>query len=265
MMFEQKTEIIFNKNVALKTFLLGIRSQEIAAHAIPGQFVMLRIGKGPDPLLRRPFSISGTRDQDLVLILYKVVGKGTALLQEKRAGEGLSVLGPLGRGFGLPDDEQVPLLVAGGIGVAPLFFLAQTIHTTNTQIMMGFGSSNEIIPVDVMGDFKIQYSISTDDGTHGHGGLVTELLATSLEKHTWHPSSLSLFSCGPKPMLKRVAEMALEHHIPCQVSIEAVMACGMGACQGCVVRSGSHETQTYQYVCKDGPVFFSHQIDWNQP
>lgn len=262
-MFEQKTEIVFNKEVASQTFLMGIRSKEIVAEAKPGQFVMVKVREGLDPLLRRPFSISGIRDQDIVLILYKIVGRGTAILQEKRVGERLSILGPLGQGFVDPENGRTPLLIAGGIGVAPLLFLAQSIKVKNALMFMGFGSSNEIIPVDIMGDFKIQHSISTDDGSHGHSGLVTDLLAMYLEQHPNPQTSLSFFICGPKPMLQQVADMALAYHIPCQVSLESAMACGMGACQGCAVKASPQEGHTYRHICKDGPVFPVDQINWN--
>lgn len=260
-MIDRDAEIIFNKEIAFQTFLMGLRSETITASAKPGQFVMIRVEDGMDPFLRRPFSICGIRGDDIFLVLFKIVGRGTILMSQKIKGDRLSVLGPLGQGFELPDKKQIPLLVAGGIGVAPLFFLALSLRERRFQLMTGFGSLNEIIPIDTIVNLHVQQSISTDDGTGGHAGPVTDLLATCLEQYP--KEALSLFACGPVPMLKRVADMALENHIPCHVSIEAAMACGLGACQGCAVKASSQEGRDYWHVCKDGPVFLVHTIDWN--
>jgi len=263
-MLEQDIEILFNKGVALDTFLMGMRSPEIVAEAKPGQFVMIRVGSGIEPLLRRPFSICGVQGDNVFLVLYRVVGKGTAIMAETKKGEKLSVLGPLGYGFELPRPGQTVVLVAGGIGVAPLFSLAQAVKEKNIHFMAGFGSSNEIIRMDQINDLNgINTSLSTDDGTEGHDGLVTDLLDDFLEENRDGSDSMSLFTCGPLPMLKRVAAMAFDYDISCHASLESVMACGLGACQGCAVRASSQEQTEYYHVCKDGPVFPISNIDWN--
>jgi dihydroorotate dehydrogenase electron transfer subunit len=276
MIFEHQTEIVFNKKVATQTFLMGLRSKEIADATEPGQFVMIQVhGTGApqrrslwDPLLRRPFSICGTTGPDVFLVLYRVVGRGTALLQEKREGKRVSVLGPLGKGFHRPGIHTLPVLIAGGIGIAPLLSLAQSLKGREIQGMMGFRSADEVVPMDLAPDLNFQYEISTDDGTKGHGGLVTDLLTQYLEDHSEKKSTLSLFACGSVPMLKQVADMASEHHIPCQVSLESTMACGLGACQGCATRASLDsaslkEGKDYLHVCQDGPVFPVQAIDWN--
>ncbi|MBW2609850.1 MAG: dihydroorotate dehydrogenase electron transfer subunit [Deltaproteobacteria bacterium] len=243
---------------------MGLRSPEIVADAKPGQFVMIRVGSGIEPLLRRPFSICGRQGNDVFLVLYRVVGKGTAIMAETEKGGRLSVLGPLGNGFELPKPGQTVVLVAGGIGVAPLFSLAQAVKEKDIQFMAGFGSSDEIIRMDPINDLNgINISFSTDDGTKGHAGLVTDLLDEYLKKNRDRSDSMSLFICGPLPMLKRVAAMALDHNISCHASLESAMACGLGACQGCAVRSSSQEKTEFYHVCKDGPVFPIGTIDWN--
>ncbi|MGD8230011.1 MAG: hypothetical protein PVI20_19700, partial [Desulfobacteraceae bacterium] len=128
-MFEHDAEIVFNKRIAPHSYLMGLRSSQVVGAARPGQFVMVRVRSGIDPLLRRPFSIAGTREGELLLILYRVVGRGTAIMAETREGKSLSLLGPLGKGFQLPKDNQASLLVAGGIGIAPLFFLIQRVSS----------------------------------------------------------------------------------------------------------------------------------------
>ena len=262
-MIDQKTEITFNREIARDTFLMGLRSPEIAARAKPGQFVMIRVHPGIDPLLRRPFSICAVQDDELLLILYRVVGKGTAIMAGASGGDSFSVLGPLGKGFALPDPYQQTILVAGGIGVAPLLFLAQYTRTGPIQLMMGFGSAAEIIALELILDRTIDFVIATDDGSAGHAGPVTDLLEARLNQDEFERDAASIFTCGPEPMMKKVTAMALEHGIPCQASLEAFMACGIGACQGCSVKASSKENHTYFHVCTDGPVFPVKAIDWN--
>jgi dihydroorotate dehydrogenase electron transfer subunit len=263
-MIEQKTEIIFNREIARDTFLMGLRSPEMVAMAKPGQFVMIRTRPGIDPLLRRPFSICAVQDDELLLILYRVVGKGTAIMTEASEGDSLSVLGPLGKGFALPNPHKQSILVAGGIGVAPLLFLAQYTKIGPIQLMMGFGSAAEIISLELVLDRTIDFVIATDDGSAGHTGPVTDLLEAQLNHGEFEKDAASIFTCGPEPMMKKVAAMALERDINCQASLEAVMACGVGACQGCSVKAASNKDHTYYHVCTDGPVFSAEAIDWNQ-
>ena len=260
-MYKQNTHVIFNKRVGPETFLLGLRSGEIAAEAAPGQFVMIQVSPGLNPLLRRPFSICGIQGDDLFLVLYRVVGQGTAILSRVRKGEKLPVLGPLGRGFEFPENRQKPLLVAGGMGTAPLLFLAQVIGSSDVTFMAGYRSADEILLIDEIGLSNMEISISTDDGTAGHRGPVTDLLEAQLGINSAGAAPV-VFACGPLPMLKSVAIHAIDHDIPCQVSLETTMACGIGACQGCAVKSSSPEIRPYYHVCQDGPVFDVNVIDW---
>jgi dihydroorotate dehydrogenase electron transfer subunit len=262
-MLEHYAEIVFNKEITPHTYLMGLRSSQVVRAATPGQFVMVRVRPGIDPLLRRPFSIAGTREGELLLILYRVVGIGTAIMAETKEGKRLSLLGPLGKGFQLPKNKQVPLLIAGGIGIAPLFFLTQSMSSRSSQLMTGFGSADEIIEIDQVNKFPIDISIATDDGTAGHAGPVTDLVEAFLRDHNHAKQPLSIFACGPEPMLKKVAAMALDKVLPCQVSLEAAMACGLGACQGCAIKASSAENRAYYHVCADGPVFPVAAIDWD--
>jgi len=240
---------------------MGLRSPEIVSEARPGQFVMIKVRPGNDPLLRRPFSICATRGDDLVLILYQVVGYGTALMSKIMGGERMPVLGPLGRGFELPREGKEFLLVAGGIGLAPLIFLAQTIDTRNMTFMAGYRSASEIVEMKEMGLSDIEVSIATGDGTAGHSGPVTELLHSHLDRGSHR--DLTIYACGPFAMLKRVAELTVDRGIQCQVSLETAMACGLGACQGCAIKTAPGEKKPYYQVCQDGPVFPAHSLDWN--
>jgi len=260
-LIEQESEIVFNKRVAANTFFMGLRSPQIAAEARPGQFVMIRVAQGMDPLLRRPFSICGVREDDLALILYRVVGRGTAIMCDVREGESLSVLGPLGSGFEMPHKREKPILVAGGMGIAPLIFLASIMAPGSFIFLAGFGSGEEIVATDEIGLSGLDFSLSTDDGSAGHRGLVTELLENRLAGFNRNIKPV-VFSCGPLPMLKKVAAITLDKDVPCQVSLEASMACGLGACQGCAIRRSSEQAMAYYHVCQDGPVFDVNALDW---
>lgn len=259
-MIDQKSEIVFNKEVSPGTFVMGLRSHEIVSQAIPGQFVMIRVASSSNPLLRRPFSICNIRGKDIFFVLYRVVGQGTSILSGTKKGERLSVLGPLGRGFELPKSGQKCILAAGGIGIAPLIFLAEVIKKNDMEFVAGYPSVTEMVPVGEVGLTRSDISVATDDGTLGHKGPVTELL----EYHLIHNDKrlLMIFACGPLPMLKRVARLTVSRGVSCQVSLETNMACGLGACQGCAVKAGSEAHQTYYHVCQDGPVFDVRVLDW---
>jgi dihydroorotate dehydrogenase electron transfer subunit len=260
---DQSLEVTLNRPVAADTLLMGLRSLEMAASAKPGHFVMVRLGRALDPLLRRPFSIAGVVKGDEILILYRVVGRGTRIMAELKAGQRLRVMGPLGREFRLPVAEQMPLIIGGGMGVAPLFFLAQVLRGRQMHFMAGFGGADKIVEAAMLGCEGLNISLATDDGTLGHAGPVTELLGQTLENLGGGIASCGVFACGPSAMLKRVAQTALKYRVPCQVSLEAAMACGVGACQGCALRASRGGDPAYYHVCKDGPVFPAEAIDWN--
>jgi dihydroorotate dehydrogenase electron transfer subunit len=260
-MFEETARIQFNRRITADTWLLGMKSAKIAKSAHPGQFVMIRVRAGMDPLLRRPFSICGT-ERDSFVVLYRVVGEGTAILRDDKAGEVLSVLGPLGKGFELPAGDVIPLLVGGGIGVAPLFFLAQRLKERKALFMMGFASAKEVLRVPHMKGTRIKVSIATDDGSKGHGGFVTDLLEEYLARNGVGDKKHLLFTCGPKEMMRKMADISALHGIPCQCCLEASMACGLGACLGCAIKASESSERAYVHACKDGPVFRTEAIDW---
>jgi dihydroorotate dehydrogenase electron transfer subunit len=233
------------------------------AMARPGQFVMLRMGSGYEPLLRRPFSICGTKG-DLILVLYDVVGRGTTILSTMKTGDEVTVLGPLGNGFRVGTGDRISLLVAGGIGIAPLLYLAQTMRDQRYRLLVGFRTATAIIDATSAVGEPMDVSVATDDGTQGHHGPVTDLMEALLAESGSRGSSLTVYACGPTAMLKKVAAMTREKGIACQVSLEAHMACGLGACQGCAVRAAADEEQTYFHVCKDGPVLPVQAVDWDR-
>lgn len=261
-MFEQETEIIFHDQVAENIFLLGVHAPLILDSAKPGQFVMLRVHAGIDPLLRRPFSICGHQDREVLLILYKKVGQGTAILASKKKGKYLSILGPLGNGFHEPMNHDIPLLVGGGMGLAPLLFLAQSLNRGKFHLLAGFGSKKDVFPMEQIIGPLTNLSVSTDDGSLEFKGLVTDLFKERVASFRGQPKNIRVYTCGPRPMLEQIVRICTDKKITCQVSLETYMACGVGACLGCAVKASPKTGQTYFHVCTDGPVFLGEDIDW---
>ena len=256
--------ILKNKEIAPGYFLMELASTPIAQSSSPGQFLHIKCSKNNNLLLRRPFSIHRVISEDTVEILYKVVGKGTLCLSQKKKGEKVDCIGPLGRGFQLPEDrkqktENRKLLVAGGVGIAPLFFLAERIKRLPMNVFLGTKTKDELLCIKELKNLGADLHIATEDGSLGYKGLVSTLLKNKLSSVVCRPSSV-VYACGPKGMLKEVALLSKEHKIPCQVSFEQFMGCGIGICNSCVIRT----KQGYKRVCKDGPVFSSEAIDWEK-
>jgi len=267
-----RSEIAEHSEVGPRLWRLVFGSPELAASAIPGQFVHVLCGTSHDPLLRRPFSIhDADPDSGQAALLYEVRGRGTALLAEKRPGEMLDILGPLGNGFRLPVSGDQPVVLAGGgVGIAPLRFLARKIADAvgGECITFNFGARTSEMHV-CLDDFRClcpmdlesRLWIATDDGSLGDQGLVTDLLVRRVQELGDSEQPL-IYACGPTPMLREVARIAGEHHLQCQVSLEAKMACGVGACMGCVVKARDGDGFKYVRVCKEGPVFDAHEVIW---
>ena len=226
---------------------------------------MLRISNDYQPLLRRPFSIHSVggrrlRHKNRVEILYEVIGSGTKILSEKKPGEYIDILGPLGNGFSILD-ARFSIIVAGGMGVAPLFFLAQRLKERNALVLIGARTKEEILSKKEFVNLGLDVKISTDDGSAGFRGKVTELLRSILrinEQTNQWTSEQIIYACGPKPMLKEISIISRQYNIPAQICLDEYMACGLGICLGCMVKT----TNGYQAVCKDGPVFDSNIIKW---
>lgn len=269
-----KARLIYNRELSKGYYQMRLQCSEVAREAQPGTFLTLRVSDSYQPLLRRPFTIyrydpeGGTVD-----IVYKVVGVGTWLMSEMREGHRLDVLGPLGNGFTIPEDEQKFMLVAGGTGVTALYALAQNVSTRKRDaqitLLMGGAEAQDIICIDDFRELGARVLTATEDGSMGETGLVTDLLRAELQGPP-RVGDFALYSCGPREMLKEVARLAELHSLPCTVSLEERMGCGMGACLGCVIRvkpeSGDIEAAPvprYKRVCRDGPVFDASEIDWD--
>lgn len=225
---------------------------------VPGQFVFLKVSEGWEPFLRRPMSVFAfrrTRARSELEILYRVVGRGTALLARRRAGDGIDTLGPLGNGF-RAGEGLARILVAGGMGVAPLVFLASSLGAEDILIL-GCRSASEF-PVEFVVERTPESTrVVTEDGSCGRSGLASDVAGDVAEERR---GDIEFLAAGPSAMLAAVARLARARGARCQVCVEARMACGVGACNGCVVPTVG---AAYRRACKEGPVFEAEEIRWD--
>ncbi|MCX5709374.1 MAG: dihydroorotate dehydrogenase electron transfer subunit [Candidatus Omnitrophica bacterium] len=254
MAYQAKAKILKNSCVGGNYFKMEISCPRVSKSALSGQFVNLKISDRFIPLLRRPISIHNVRGSKIEL-LYEVVGKGTELLSRKKAGEELDLIGPLGNSFSYVA-KRTPILVAGGMGVAPLVFLADKLKKQKPLVLVGAKTKKQILCVKEFEKIGCAVKTATDDGSVGFKGRVTDMLKNLLSTIDYR--QLTLYACGPKPMLKAVSVIAKIKNIPAQVSLEEHMACGIGACLGCVVNT----KKGMKRVCKEGLVFDSGEIIW---
>ncbi len=242
------------------TFLVELNCPDIAGAATPGQFVQVRVSTGTDPFLRRTFSLHGVDPASGVIrLLVDVVGPGTRHLCDLRCGGTLDIIGPLGNGFDLQFGNPGPcVLVAGGVGAAPLVFLAERLIRDGSRpvtFLMGARSAEHLSIMEGAFGPAVEVKCATDDGSAGYHGFVTGLLEELLPQV--NPGVI--YVCGPHPMMRAVAAMASRAGVPCQVSLEERMACGIGACLGCAVRlAGGGMARS----CKEGPVFDAGRLAW---
>ncbi len=299
------TANIFSHNrIGERFYRLGLEFTGEGAAAFgaaePGQFAQLDVSSAALPaagaiaeeladtaargiLLRRPFSFCDVSAEDgktRVEILYCALGPATLRMTTLSAGDTVSVIGPLGNSFCVPDDKKMALMVTGGMGAGPLIHLAKVLTADYASIdvivFAGAKTKKEMPfekPLDAiarglgfsLGEFAkfgIKSRVATDDGSVGYEGLVTDCFSEWLNKHSKSVKEMIIYACGPEIMLSRVAEIAKEKNIDCQVSMERRMACGIGVCQSCVVEckvEGSNET-IYKLCCKDGPVFDAKEV-----
>ncbi len=251
--------IIENRALGNGYFVLRLGGCEPLAQSRPGQFIMLRGDWGRDPLLPRPISLLSVAPEGRADLLAKGVGRGTRLLEVSHPGARVSVLGPLGNSFPDPRRETVDLLVAGGVGLPPLFMQAE--HAArhglvdHCEMIYGGRTSRDLVLLAEMRALGLTTHLATEDGSVGRRGRVTSSLEARIDHHLAGGaarSGLRIMACGPKEMLWAVARIAEAAGIACYLSLEAHMACGIGVCLGCAVPAHS---RPFRYTCSDGPVF----------
>ncbi|MBI4733731.1 MAG: dihydroorotate dehydrogenase electron transfer subunit [Rubrobacteridae bacterium] len=259
-MYQVKADVIAKEEILPGVFSITFISPEISKAARPGQFVNISCcGENSNFILRRPFSIHSVVPGRVFEILFQVVGKGTQVLSSVKQHDVLDIIGPLGNGFSFSEDIKSALLIGGGIGVAPLLYLAEELTARKVMIYSMIGAQNKHKMIKYI-DFKRlskKTFAATDDGSFGHEGTVVDLLNRTI--HQLRPQVI--YACGPHGMLKQVVLTADDFAVDCQVSIESRMACGIGACLGCVCETKSG----FKMTCKDGPVFNAKDLIWDEP
>jgi dihydroorotate dehydrogenase electron transfer subunit len=247
-------QIIDNKRLSTDFFILELCSGQVLTRIFPGQFVQVRIDDSSETFLRRPFSLHDVNYQtNTIKLLVQIAGKGTYSLSLKRKGDILNLIYPLGNSFSLPPEDEKTLLIGGGCGVAPLLYLAKYLKSNNRSfdILMGFRSKDRIIEYDEYKELGKVY-LTTEDGSEGEKGYVTQHSILGREEFP------RIYCCGPESMMKVVAGYSVEHQIYCEVSLENLMACGIGVCLCCVVNTTSGNVCT----CTEGPVFNVNKLKW---
>lgn len=255
MSIQENCRVVENTRLGEGLYLMVLDAPEIVKLTQCGQFVHIACGEGH--LLRRPISICTWQGSHL-RIVFQVKGDGTKWLSERKVGDVLDVLGPLGHGFDVQALGDRPIFIGGGIGVPPMLGCVRTAAEKGAQsaAILGFRNKGAVI---LEGDFRDECEtfVTTDDGTYARHGFVTDVLKEQVAAAT------GVAACGPKPMLKAIAAIAKEAGVPCQVSMEERMGCGIGACLvcACALKSENGETR-YGHVCKDGPVFNAEEVEW---
>ena len=272
-MFHRTARVAEHVRVADRTFRVRLDCPDIAAAIRPGQFVMLRLPKTNDPLLGRPFALYDTILQDgkpaALDVVYLVVGKMTRKLADVVAGEPLEVWGPLGKPFLDVGEPERVTFVAGGIGQTPFLAYARELlgergfggdaprkRTANVALYYGVRTENLAAGVEDFRAAGVDVRLASDDGSVGFHGFVTQLLES-------HGPTGPLVGCGPEPMLHALSKLAATWGVPCQVSLETPMACGVGICFSCVTKVATPDGWDYKRVCVDGPAFDAAGLVWS--
>jgi dihydroorotate dehydrogenase electron transfer subunit len=243
-----------NRSLGGGYFVLRLSGCELLAEAKPGQFVMIRGDWERDPLLPRAFSLMGVGPGGTADVLAKTVGRGTAMLERALPGAPINVLGPLGTAFPEPQADRVDLLVAGGVGMPPLYmqaaWAARRGLAAHSEVLYGGRGAADLVLLDDFRGMGVGLHLTTEDGSVGTKGLVTAALEARLDAHRGR--AVRVMGCGPNGMLWAVGRIAKAREVPCFISLEEQMACGIGVCLGCAIPARS---RPYRYVCSNGPVF----------
>ena len=248
-------EISDNTLLTDAVYSITVESRRLASEAVAGQFLHIKCGEAR--LLRRPISICNVKD-DKIIFVFEVKGEGTRWLSKCRPGQKLDILGPLGNGFKLPDGKI--MVVGGGVGTPPMLFAACSAKSGKNSVtaILGFRSADRIILTDEFKEACEKVIITTDDGSAGIHGAVTKPLEKLLKSGEY----AAVMSCGQLMMQKAVADMCRQYGVPCQVSLEERMGCGVGACLVCACATTSNGEKQMSRACIDGPVFDSTDVIW---
>ena len=254
-------ELIKKEKLLDDLYKFSVDAKEIVDLAKPGNFIEIRINENSDPFLRRPISIYNLDKENGVLeFIFQVKGKGTELLAKKKEGDKIDIIGPLGNGTFKFEEYKNIAVIGGGIGIFPLYELSKQAKNAGKKVYtyLGFRNKDLVTLENEFDEVSTMLTITTDDGSYKNSGFAINYLENDLEKNNID----CIYACGPLPMLKAVKKLAEEKEIPCQISLEEKMGCGMGVCLGCAVRTATSTDDNPQYlhVCKAGPVFNSKMV-----
>ena len=247
----QDCELVFKKQLTNTIYDLRLKNKSLAEITKPGQFVQILV---PSKTLRRPISVCDV-DKDTIRLVFEIRGEGTQILSETKVGEFINIIAPLGKGFDIDPDKKT-IFIGGGIGVPPMLYSAKQCGK-NATVINGFRNQKAVILEEDFKSFAGNVIITTDDGSYGIHGFVTQPLQEYIK------NADMACACGPMPMLKVIAEICKEHNKPCQVSLEERMGCGIGACLVCACKTLDKDGNIeHSHVCKKGPVYNAEEVVW---
>lgn len=256
-------KLVAKKELTTGIFKFTVEAPELTCIAKPGQFIEIRVNNDVEPFLRRPISIFNLNtEKGLLEFIFQVKHKGTTILSQKNIGDFIDIVGPLGNGTFEYAKYNNLAIIGGGIGIFPLYELAKSAKSDNKSIhtYLGFRNKNLVVLENEFKNVSDNLVITTDDGSYANTGFAIDFLKQDIDSGKID----SIYACGPLPMLRAVRNLAIEKNIPCQVSLEENMACGLGVCLGCAVKlsNSTSDNPIYKHVCKDGPVFEAKEVEF---
>lgn len=256
-------ELVKKEKIIEGVYKFGVKAESIVNSARPGNFIEIRVNDQTEPFLRRPISIHNLDKENGILeFIFQIKGKGTEILSRKQVGDKIDIIWPLGYGTFKLENYRKIAIIGGGIGIFPLYELLKQAKESNveTGAYLSFRNKDLVMLEDEFGKLTNNLNISTDDGSYKNKGFAIEFLKQDMEKENYE----CIYACGPTPMLRTVKNYAVENNINCQVSLEEKMACGLGVCLGCAVKTSasSKDAPEYFHVCKAGPVFNARDVEF---
>lgn len=240
-------------------FKFSVEAKNMAQNSKPGNFVEIKVSDTTEPFLRRPISIYNVdKENGIIEFIFQVKGKGTEILAKKSEGDLIDIIGPLGNGTFKFENFKKIAIIGGGIGIFPLYELAKNAkEVADVNVYLGFRNKELVVLEEEFSKVSNKLTITTDDGSYKTKGFAINEMKKDIEEEKVD----CIYACGPLPMLKAVREYAIQENIPCQISLEEKMGCGIGACLGCAVRLANTEEPKYLHVCKAGPVFEAKDVE----
>jgi len=266
MIYQANSTVLANQKLGEGCHKLILECPPVAKESRPGHFIHIQVNPYCFPLLRRAFSIYDSDGKKTLEVVFKVVGQGTSLLSKKEPGDQLDLLGPLGNNFTELGSDEIGIMLAGGLGIVPVYFYAKELTKENAGLRIYFlyGAKNrsELYCLNDTDQLQAKLFYSTDDGSFGYQGYLTQLLEKLIKSENLPLEKIKIYACGPEPMLARLSDYAVANSLFCELSLEVGMPCGMGTCMGCVVKYQPDKNQeiSYKRVCCEGPIFKAGEV-----